>query len=54
MIRLGNLKTTNENIIKEYPMISLEYRYLKDPKKKKKIMIIMWFLKNIRTKQRFS
>lgn len=35
MIRLGNLKTTNENIIKEYPMISLEYRYLKDPKKEK-------------------
>lgn len=35
MIRLGNLKTTNENIIKEYPMISLEYCYLKDPKKEK-------------------
>lgn len=32
MMRLGNLKTTDENIIKEYPNISLEYRYLKNEK----------------------
>lgn len=32
MMRLGNLKTTNENIIKEYPNVSLEYRYLKNEK----------------------
>lgn len=35
MMRLGNLKTTNKDIIKKYPMLSLEYRYLKDPKKGK-------------------
>lgn len=29
-MRLGYLTTTNENIIKQYPYISLEYRYLKD------------------------
>lgn len=35
MIRLGNLKTTNKDIIEEYPVVSLEYRYLKDSKKGK-------------------
>lgn len=35
MIRLGNLKTTNKDIIEEYPIVSLEYRYLKDSKKEK-------------------
>ena len=35
MMRLGNLKTTNKDIIKKYPTVSLEYRYLKDPKKEK-------------------
>ena len=35
MIRLGNLKTTNKDIIEEYPVVSLEYRYLKDSKKEK-------------------
>lgn len=32
MMRLGSLKTTDEQIIKKYPNISLEYRYLKDEK----------------------
>lgn len=32
MMRLGSLKTTDEEIIKKYPNISLEYRYLKDEK----------------------
>lgn len=32
MMRLGSLKTTDEQIIKKYPEISLEYRYLKDEK----------------------
>lgn len=35
MIRLGNLKTTDRDIIKKYPKVSLEYRYLKNPKKDK-------------------
>lgn len=35
MIRLGNLKTADEEIIKKYPKVSLEYRYLKNPKKDK-------------------
>lgn len=35
MIRLGNLKTNDIDIIKKYPKISLEYRYLKNPKKDK-------------------
>lgn len=35
MIRLGNLKTTDKDIIKKYPKVSLEYRYLKNPKKDK-------------------
>lgn len=35
MMRLGSLKTTNKDIIKKYPMVSLEYRYLKDPKMEK-------------------
>ena len=32
MMRLGSLKTTDEQIIKKYPEVSLEYRYLKDKK----------------------
>ena len=35
MMRLGSLKTNDEDIIKKYPKVSLEYRYLKDPKKDK-------------------
>lgn len=35
MMRLGSLKTSDEDIIKKYPKVSLEYRYLKDPKKDK-------------------
>lgn len=35
MIRLGSLKTSNIKIIKEYPNVSIEYRYLKDKKKSK-------------------
>lgn len=31
-MRLGYLTTTNNEIIKQYPYISLEYRYLKDEK----------------------
>jgi len=31
-MRLGYLTTTNEDIIQQYPYISLEYRYLKDEK----------------------
>ena len=31
-MRLGYLTTTNDKIIKQYPYISLEYRYLKDEK----------------------
>lgn len=33
MMRLGNLKIADKEIVKKYPNISLEYRYLKDPKK---------------------
>ena len=29
-MRLGYLTTTNKEIIKEYPMVSVEYRYVKD------------------------
>ena len=32
MMRLGSLKTRDERIIKKYPEVSLEYRYLKDRK----------------------
>ena len=32
MMRLGSLKTTDEQIIKKYPEVSLEYRYLKSNK----------------------
>ena len=32
MMRLGSLKTTDEQIIKKYPEVSSEYRYLKDKK----------------------
>lgn len=32
MIRLGSLKASNQDIVKEYPNVSLEYRYLKDEK----------------------
>ena len=35
MMRLGSLKTNDEDIIKKYPKVSLEYRYLIDPKKDK-------------------
>lgn len=35
VMRLGSLKTNDEDIIKKYPKVSLEYRYLKDPKKDK-------------------
>lgn len=31
-MRLGYLTTTNEEIVKKYPMVSVEYRYLKDEK----------------------
>lgn len=30
LMRLGSLKTIDKKILKEYPMVSLEYRYLKD------------------------
>lgn len=33
MMRLGNLKIADKEIVEKYPNISLEYRYLKDPKK---------------------
>lgn len=32
MIRLGSLKTSNDNVFKDYSDVSLEYRYLKDKK----------------------
>lgn len=32
MIRLGSLKTSNDNVFKDYSNVSLEYRYLKDKK----------------------
>lgn len=32
MMRLGSLKSSNQSILKEYPTVSLEYRYLKDKK----------------------
>lgn len=35
MMRLGSLKTTDEEFITKYPTLSLEYRYIKDPKKDK-------------------
>lgn len=34
-MKLGYLTTTNQNIIKQYPYVSLEYRYLKTHKKNK-------------------
>lgn len=30
MMRLGTLKAASDDVIKEYPTVSLEYRYLKD------------------------
>lgn len=33
MIRLGSLKTSNDNVFKDYSDVSLEYRYLKDKKR---------------------
>lgn len=30
MMRLGTLKSVSDNVLKEYPTVSLEYRYLKD------------------------
>lgn len=35
MMRLGSLKTSNSSMFKEYPNVSLEYRYLKDKSKDK-------------------
>lgn len=32
-MRLGYLTTTNKDIIKQYPMVSVEYRYVKDENK---------------------
>ena len=29
-MRLGTLKAASDDVIKEYPTVSLEYRYLKD------------------------
>ncbi len=34
-MKLGYLTTTNKDIIKQYPYVSLEYRYLKNKKKSK-------------------
>lgn len=36
MMRLGTLKSASDEIIKEYPTVSLEYRYLKDQNGDKK------------------
>ena len=54
MMRLGTLKAASDDVIKEYPTVSLEYRYLKDKMVIKKIMIIMWYLKRLLVKVKNS
>lgn len=45
-MRLGYLTSTDEDLLKKYPNISLEYRYLKSNKLNDKMIRIMLYLKN--------